>query len=115
MTTVRYPGVAAVLSLTVLLSACGSAPGQPRKGSEELAPNEVLAFDTLYSMNCAGCHGPDGRGGAAIALANPVYLAIANETAMRAAIADGVHGTSMPGFAQHAGGMLTDAQIDVLT
>jgi cytochrome c oxidase cbb3-type subunit III len=114
MNALRYPGVAALLSVTIL-SACSSPPGQPRKGSEELAPNEVLAFDTLYSLNCAGCHGPDGRGGAAIALANPVYLAIAADDAIRTAIADGVHGTSMPAFAQRAGGMLTDAQIDVIT
>src|SRR4029453_8495799 len=55
-----------------------------------------------------------GHGGAAIALANPVYLAIADETAIRTVIANGVHGTSMPAFAQRAGGMLTDAQIDVI-
>jgi mono/diheme cytochrome c family protein len=115
MNATRYFGVTAVLSLTVLFSACSSAPGQPRKGSEELAPNEVLSFDSLYPQNCAGCHGPDGRGSAAIALANPVYLAIADDTAIRRAIANGVHGTSMPAFAQPAGGMLTDAQIDVIT
>src|SRR5262245_58080034 len=109
----RYLCVTAVLSL-VVLSACSGAPGQPRKGSEEVAPNEVLAFDTLYSMNCAGCHGPDGRGGAAIALANPVYLAIADDAAMRTAIANGVPVTSMPAFSQRAGGMLTDTQIDVI-
>ena len=42
--------------------------------AEELAPNEVLEFAALYSANCAGCHGENGRGGAAIALADPVYL-----------------------------------------
>jgi mono/diheme cytochrome c family protein len=50
----------------------------------------------------------------AISLGDPVYLAIANDTAMRAAIANGVRGTSMPAFAQRAGGTLTDTQIDVL-
>jgi mono/diheme cytochrome c family protein len=34
---------------------------------------------------------------------------------MRKAIANGVRGTSMPAFAQRAGGMLTEKQIDVLT
>jgi mono/diheme cytochrome c family protein len=33
---------------------------------------------------------------------------------MRKIIANGVHGTSMPAFAQSAGGMLTDKQIDVI-
>jgi mono/diheme cytochrome c family protein len=74
-----------------------------------------LEFRTLYAENCAGCHGSEGRGGAAIALADPVYLAIADEAAIRKVIANGVNGTSMPAFGQSAGGMLTDKQIDVIT
>jgi cytochrome c oxidase cbb3-type subunit III len=100
---------------TVLASGCGAPHGQPNKGSEVLAPNEVLAFGTLYAENCAGCHGADGRRGAAIALGNPVYLAIANDAAIRKVIVNGVPGTAMPAFAESAGGMLTDAQIDVIT
>ncbi len=100
---------------TILASGCGAPHGQPTKGSEVLAPKEVLEFGTLYAENCAGCHGADGRGGAAIALANPVYLAIADDAAIRKVIANGVHGTSMPAFAESAGGLLTDAQIDLLT
>jgi mono/diheme cytochrome c family protein len=69
----------------------------------------------LYAQNCAGCHGEEGRGGAAISLANPVYLAIADEAVIRRVIAKGVNGTSMPAFAQSAGGMLTDAQLDQIT
>ncbi len=80
-----------------------------------LAPTEILEFGTLYAENCSGCHGAEGRGGAAIALADPVYLAIADETTMRKVIAGGVRGTSMPAFAQSAGGMLTDKQVDVIT
>jgi mono/diheme cytochrome c family protein len=107
-------GLCATLGLT-LLSGCGTLPGQPRKVSETLAPNDVVAFDTLYSDNCAGCHGAGGRGGVAISLGDPVYLALVDETAMRAVIANGVRGTSMPAFAQRAGGTLTDKQIDVIT
>ena len=114
MNSFRYLGAAAVLALFVL-AGCSSPPGQPQKGSEVLAPNEIADFATLYSQNCAGCHGAEGRGGAAIALADPVYLAIANETAMRKVIANGVSGTSMPAFAESSGGMLTDKQIDVIT
>jgi len=80
-----------------------------------VAPNEVSDFRILYSQNCSGCHGAQGRGGAAIALADPVYLAIVDEASLRTAIAEGVHGTSMPAFAQSAGGMLTDKQIDAIT
>jgi cytochrome c oxidase cbb3-type subunit III len=74
-----------------------------------------LNFTILYAENCAGCHGADGRGGVAIALADPVYLAIADEAAMRKVIAQGVRSTSMPAFARSSGGMLTDKQIDVIT
>jgi cytochrome c oxidase cbb3-type subunit 3 len=100
---------------SVLPSGCGSPHGQPGRDSEILAPNEVLDFGALYTQNCAGCHGVEGRGGAAIAVANPVYLAIVDDAAIRKAIADGVIGTSMPAFAQSAGGMLTDKQIDVIS
>src|SRR5262245_16944746 len=97
-----------------MLSACGSPPGQPRQGTETLAPHDIVAFDTLYSANCAGCHGASGRGGVGLSLGDPVYLAIVDDTAMRTAIANGVRGTSMPAFAQRAAGTLTDQQIDVL-
>jgi len=98
----------------LILSGCVSPQGQPRRGSEPLAPNEILEFGTLYAENCAGCHGPDGRGGAAIALANQVYLAIADDAAIQERIANGVKGTAMPAFAQVAGGSLTSKQIDVI-
>jgi cytochrome c oxidase cbb3-type subunit III len=99
----------------ILASGCGMPHGQPSKDSEVLAPNEVLEFGTLYAENCAGCHGAEGRGGAAISLANHVYLAIADDASIRKVIANGVRGTAMPAFAKGAGGMLTDAQIDVIT
>jgi cytochrome c oxidase cbb3-type subunit III len=108
-----YLSMAAALSL--LLSACVSPHGQPPKDSEPLAPSEVLQFTTLYAQNCAGCHGAQGKGGVAISLANPVYLAIVDESSIRKVISNGVHGTSMPAFAQSAGGMLTNEQIEVIS
>jgi cytochrome c oxidase cbb3-type subunit 3 len=111
-----YRYVCACAALAVFLAtSCGKPHGQPNKSSEVLAPEEVLAFGTLYAENCAGCHGADGHGGAAIALANPVYLAIADDAAIRKIITGGVPGAAMPAFARSAGGMLTDAQIDVIT
>jgi len=98
----------------IFLAGCGAPHGQPRSGSEVLAPNEVMEFDPLFAENCAACHGAEGRGGAAIALANPIYLAIADDASIRKVIAKGVPGTAMPAFAQSAGGMLTDKQIDVI-
>jgi len=103
------------LVAVTLLCGCSSAPGRPPKGSETVAPSEISDFSTLYAENCAGCHGSEGRGGAAIALADPVYLAIADDASIRKVVANGVKGTSMPAFAQSAGGMLTNKQIDVIT
>jgi len=99
----------------LLLTGCNLAHGKPGQDSETVAPNETTDFATLYAQNCAGCHGAEGRGGAARALADPVYLAIADEVAIQKATASGIRGTAMPGFAQNAGGMLTNKQIDVIT
>jgi mono/diheme cytochrome c family protein len=101
--------------IAILLSGCASPHSQSGNNSEVLAPTEVLEFSTLYAENCAGCHGAEGRGSAAIALSDPVYLAIADDAVIRKVIANGVRGTTMPAFAQSAGGMLTDKQIDVIT
>ena len=113
MNVLRYLGACTGLTF-ILLSACSSPHGQPQKGAEVLAPAEVLDFKTLYGENCAGCHGAEGRGGAAIALADPVYLGIAGDPVIRKVITKGVPGTSMPAFAESAGGLLTDKQIDVI-
>jgi cytochrome c oxidase cbb3-type subunit III len=93
---------------------CSSAPGRPGKDSEVVPPNQIVDFKLLYGQNCAGCHGTDGKGGAAIALADPLFLAIADDSVIRHVAANGVSGTSMPAFAQSAGGMLTDKQIDAI-
>ena len=47
-------------------------------------------------------------------IGRPVYLAIADDATIRGTIESGRGGTSMPAFAQKAGGMLTDAQIEIL-
>jgi cytochrome c oxidase cbb3-type subunit III len=114
MSRIPYLSAIAVLSLVVLL-ACSTPHGQPQEGSEPVAPNQVVDFGTLYAQNCAACHGAEGRGGASIALANPVYLAIVDQNALHNVVANGVRGTSMPAFAQSAGGLLTDEQINVIT
>jgi len=113
MSRIPYLSAFAVLSL-VLLSACSAPNGQPLTGSEPVAPSQIADFGTLYAQNCAACHGAEGRGGASIALANPVYLAIVDQNALHNVVANGVHGTSMPAFAQSAGGALTDRQLTIL-
>ena len=79
-----------------------------------MRPDQVLDFALLYGANCAGCHGADGRGGAALGLANPIYLAIVDDDTLRAVTAHGVQNTAMPAFAKSAGGTLTDEQIGIL-
>jgi mono/diheme cytochrome c family protein len=96
------------------MCGCSNAPGRPGPSEMPVVPNEVSDFGALYQQNCAGCHGLEGKGGAAIALANPVYLAIADETIVRRATTSGIPGTAMPAFAQSAGGMLTVKQIDMI-
>ena len=104
----------AALVLSMVACGCANAPGKPLADSVPINPNEISDFNVLYSENCAGCHGVDGRGGGAIPLDDPVYLAIANDTVVRRAATNGITGTSMPAFAQSAGGMLTEKQIDLI-
>jgi mono/diheme cytochrome c family protein len=106
---------ALVLAMAGLaLGGCSHIPGRPGPGPEVVRPDEVLDFATLYKVNCAACHGENGKNGAAISLANPVYLAIAGEDRLREITGKGVSGKLMPPFAKSAGGMLTDQQINVL-
>jgi cytochrome c oxidase cbb3-type subunit 3 len=114
MMWIRTLSVLVALSL-LMLAACSTLNREPRTDPEPVAPNQVADFGTLYTQNCAACHGTEGRGGASITLANPVYLAIVDQTTMHNIVANGVRGTSMPAFAQSAGGMLTEQQIEVIT
>src|SRR5262245_47220202 len=101
--------VVAVLSAG---GGCTRLPGKPGPGPEVPRPTSVLDPVVLYAANCAGCHGADGRYGPAMALADPTYLALADDSVLRSTIANGRPGTAMSAFAQREGGMLTDQQID---
>ena len=105
---------AAVLMGAIALMGCDSLPGRPQPAHREVRPDEVESFAVLFSQNCAGCHGSEGKGNAALALANPVYLALADDAVLQRVIAQGISGTQMPAFAQTAGGMLTDKQVEIL-
>jgi cytochrome c oxidase cbb3-type subunit 3 len=105
-------GALALASLLAITSC--EVPGRRAAEEQTPRPNEVSDFRHLYAQNCSGCHGVDGQGGLTVALGNPVYLAIADDATIRRITADGVPGTAMPGFAQKAGGFLTDTQIDII-
>jgi len=111
---IRLLILGAVGLCAVALWGCANAPGRPVPGEMPIVPSEISDFNLLYEQNCAGCHGSEGKGGAAIALGDPVYLAIADDAILRRAATDGISGTSMPAFARSAGGMLTGKQIDVI-
>jgi len=107
----------ALLASMLLTTACGTRDGSavhPPVDAAVIPPWKIVDFNFLYARNCAGCHGTDGKGGAAIALADPVYLALADDVTINRVTANGVPGTSMPAFSQSAGGMLTDNQIKVI-
>ncbi len=95
-----------------LLGGCHSAPGYPPQS--EGPPSSITDFATLYSQNCAACHGRNGQDGPALDLNNPEYLALVDDASLRKWTAEGVAGTEMPAFAESSGGMLTSAQIDAL-
>jgi cytochrome c oxidase cbb3-type subunit 3 len=100
--------------LAVSMAATTACSTRNPAGVRVTPPNRIMDFNFLYARNCSGCHGPDGKGGAAMGLGDPVYLAIADDAVIRRVTANGVAGTSMPAFAQSSGGMLTDDQIDVI-
>ena len=101
------------LILLMALTSCG-LPGQRATEAPAVRPSEVADFRVLYAQNCSGCHGADGQGALAVAIGSPVYLAIADGATIRSVVERGRPGTAMPAFAQSAGGLLTEAQIDVL-
>lgn len=108
----RLTVLAFLACCATLLGGCGSAPGDPP--NPIVRPTEVSDFASLYKENCAACHGTNGQNGPAIDLANPEYQALVDDAALRKWISGGMPGTEMAAFAQSAGGMLTDAQVNAL-
>lgn len=102
--------VAAVIPL--LACGCGRLPGHP--GSAPVPPDQITDFTTLYEGNCQACHGAGGQNGPAMDLANPKLQALLDDDTLRGIISKGLPGTQMPAWAQSAGGMLTDAQVESL-
>jgi mono/diheme cytochrome c family protein len=100
--------------MLMVSGGCDRLPGRPKEEDRPVRPGKVTDFVLLYRQNCAGCHGFEGQPGAAVALSNPVYLALVDDTTLRRVITQGIPGTAMPAFALSAGGTLTDEQIEIL-
>jgi len=82
-------------------SRCASPTRPPRKDSETLAPTRSWDLALCTRKTAPVAMGRNGRGGAAIALADPVYLAVADDVAIRKVYASGVRGTSDCRAASH--------------
>jgi len=113
MITKPHALVVLILALASV-SGCNRMPGKPTEADRWVAPDEVADFNQLYGLNCAGCHGPDGRRGAARPLNDSLYLNLISPDNLRQVIRQGVPSTSMPAFGQKFGGHLTDAQVDLM-
>jgi cytochrome c oxidase cbb3-type subunit 3 len=104
---------ALTLAAVLVLSSC-EAPGYRAAQERVIRPGEVASFDVLYAQNCSACHGAKGEGALTVGIGSPVYLAIVDDSTIRDTVERGRRGTPMSAFARSAGGMLTDAQIEIL-
>ncbi|HET6977342.1 MAG TPA: c-type cytochrome [Pyrinomonadaceae bacterium] len=107
-------GLAGIISLFLLMGCSARLPGKPTEADRWRAPADVSDFSELYTQNCAGCHGSDGKLGAARSLNDSLYLSFIPDDALKHVISQGRNGTNMPAFSQSAGGTLTDRQIELL-
>jgi cbb3-type cytochrome c oxidase subunit III len=80
-------------------AAPGAARGDGRRGA------------ALFLANCAGCHGPGGRGGQAPEIGNPVFARAASDEFIVTTIRNGRRGTAMPSFQRPGATGLADSQI----
>ena len=104
----RLFAVSSLLGAMLSMSACFGPE------EEYTLPEKVADFEKLFTVNCSGCHGKDGRGGAARPLNDALYQALVKKERLVEVISKGVKGTAMPASAKSAGGMLTDQQIGIL-
>ena len=77
--------------------------------SAETATNGAINATALFTDNCAGCHGADGKGGFGTDLSRNSYDYGKDAATVKASIRDG-RGGKMPAF----GGQLSAAEIDAL-
>lgn len=70
---------------------------------------------TLFTSNCATCHGKDATGGSAPVLNSKEFLKNTADNQIKTLIAGGVSGTDMPAWSLEFGGTMTDEQIAQLT
>jgi mono/diheme cytochrome c family protein len=106
--------------LFVVVAGCDwNLPGKPDPNKRPVTPDHETDFAALFSRNCAGCHGKDGKAGPAPPLNDDLFRASISEEELMDVIAGGRYVTKqqktmMPAFARVSGGTLSPAQIQVL-
>jgi cytochrome c oxidase cbb3-type subunit III len=99
------------LLVVVMMTVGCSESSEPRAEGRPIRSDQVTDFATLYSQQCAGCHGADGQFGPAPPLNDPLFLAIVPDAILLKMVAEGRPGTPMPAFSRKKGGTLTDEQV----
>jgi cytochrome c oxidase cbb3-type subunit 3 len=84
-----------------------------RRAEARVVLETDLAFvgADLYEAQCSACHGLDGTGGLAAALATTQFLDSVDNRQIQQLIALGVPGSEMVGYGQDNGGPLTQVQV----
>ncbi|MEO6829424.1 MAG: c-type cytochrome, partial [Acidobacteriaceae bacterium] len=103
---------AMILGALLAAGLAGCSTGKPGINPETLRPDQEHDFATLYQQNCSACHGDNGKGGAALPLNNPVYLAWAGHDRIQQIVSNGVPQHLMPAFGMGGGGLLTSQQVE---
>jgi mono/diheme cytochrome c family protein len=75
----------------------------PAKPKESPSVATVKRGAAVYARACAGCHGDKGQGESAGAIANPAFLALLSDQALRRLIITGRPDLGMPNYAQTEG------------
>jgi cytochrome c oxidase cbb3-type subunit III len=106
--------VLCTISGMVGLSSCDQLPGKPKESNRWQPPEAEKNFQVLFKDNCRACHAGETNIGASISMRDPLYLAIIPRDVLHKITAEGIPGTTMPGFAKVNGGELTDEQVDII-
>jgi mono/diheme cytochrome c family protein len=87
-----------VAAVVAYVRTLGGEVGQALSLRRPLRPPSVQSGKQIFDRNCAGCHGPDGKGAEGPALNNQVLLQSAADTYLAETIRRGRRGTAMASF-----------------
>jgi len=100
--------------MIAITGGCGRSSVRKANFAADPRLEQAANFRALYGANCSACHGEEGRGSVAVALASPVYLQISDNDVIRNVIANGGPSELSPAFSVPMGGLLSAQDIAVL-